>query len=385
MLQTLNSTALHWTSISLSGIEEPRTALRHRGQLCLLWGQRKRKSGKNPLKSTITCCFPQHRTTGRIPHPLGKGHGSLRGWSARAAAAPALGRHRRAPGERSHPAGRPRWAAGDKRQIRPLTGPAGPPAPAPAAPARGRRGQREERLAAVAPPCGRQAALPSFPPSRPESGARPDSARQDLRPARGTRPLSPLPPALPGPRPVTWDSSRSLRGGADGAGRAGAGGRAAASAAPARSASRGARFRARAIFGCGGGAAAAREPGGPGPAGLARGCAFPLVPAEAGPLPSRGRAARGSSGTPVPVGAVRGERWRSGAGVSNAACGEPARPGASLAGAARDSARGSAHPAPEGRRSFRRNLQTLERHCCPWSARRYWHSCAGVMQRQAER
>lgn len=247
MLQTLNSTALHWTSISLSGIEEPRTALRHRGQLCLLWGQRKRKSGKNPLKSTITCCFPQHRTTGRIPHPLGTGHGSLRGWSARAAAAPALGRHRRAPGERSHPAGRPRWAAGDKRQLRPLTGPAGPPAPAPAAPARGRRGQREERLAAVAPPCGRQAALPSFPPSRPESGARPDSARQDLRPARGTRPLSPLPPALPGPRPVTWDSSRSLRGGADGAGRAGAGGRAAASAAPARSASRG-RVSVRAPF-----------------------------------------------------------------------------------------------------------------------------------------
>lgn len=198
---------------------------------------------------TITCCFSQHRATRKDP-PAPRKETRVPWRPERPG-----GRHSCSPqaemgtrGERSHPAGHPRWAAGDKRQLRPLTGPAEPPATATAARAGGSGrsgGQPLLRLAAARPPS------PPLPPSCPESGARPDSARQDLRPVWVPRPFSPRPSPLACSAPRYLGQLPIPERRAGGAGRAGAGGRAAAaSAAPARSASRGARFRVRAIFGC---------------------------------------------------------------------------------------------------------------------------------------
>nr|XP_021381140.1 uncharacterized protein LOC110467989 [Lonchura striata domestica] len=332
----------------------------------------KRKAGQK---------FPQvHHYLLLFPTPNGpegsftvaKSHGTLGGWNARAAAV----RDGR-PRERSH-----HGAAGDKRQLRPLTGLAEPPATEPrrqagargtggaggtgAAGGAGGAGARGDGStggagsmggagAAVVPPCGRQAALPSLPPSLPAvqraRRARTAPARILARHGspvpclRSLRP-SPLRAPLPGTAPDPGAAGRTGRDGPEraeerpprvrrlraprpagpvsvrapfsgvGAGRSPRGGR----AERARRGPHGAGRSAR-------GGALTGLPRGPHGAGRSR-CS---PRGRARPAPRR--SGPGSSGTPVPVGAVRGERRRSEAGDSNAARAE--RPGGS----------GCAHPA----------------------------------------
>lgn len=264
------------------------------------------------------------------------------------------------PRERSHPAGahagQRATSAGSGRQEPAPTanGPRRATCARRRAPGRGQRGQREERLAAVAPPCGRQAAPP---PSCPESAARPDSARRHLRPAWVARPLSPLPLPLArsAPRYLGQLPMPARRGGRGGTGRSRADGRVRRLRAP----------RPGAAFPC------ARR--------------FRMWGAERPPLWSRSEQARRGShgaltgrhgavtGSGVPAaprggGTAPGPRLsspgqlghacscgRSGAGVSNAACGEPAL---GSPAAARGGLCSSRREDPQ---ALRRNLQMLER------------------------
>lgn len=247
-----------------------------------------------PSSPPLPVAFPNTARLGRPSHPPEKRHGSLGGRNARAAAAPALRRQRGTPEGALTPGGRPRWAAGDKSQLRLLTGPAEPPAPdarrqAGGSVGSGRSGwQRLSRLAAARPP-----PLPAVQRAR-----RAQTAPAGIF-ARHGSPVPYLPSLYPSPAPrlVTWDSSRCPHGGADGAGRAGAERMEECGACALRAP--GPRFRARAVFGCGGRSArrSGAAPSRPGGAltvlsravtGLSRVRAFPLLPAEAGPLPGRG-------------------------------------------------------------------------------------------------